>query len=343
MQRSTVGGIALRFETAGQVFQVSGANAYATRWMADELQFHRSDASSNPAVTVEFPVHRSGAGWQRHSRRLVARWHYRLEIREGSVTIEAIGNRLSVPLVFHMLVSPSLRLMAARRGILMLHSGTVSERGRSIVFAGSGGAGKTTTTSLLMAAGGYNRGLQADDYTFFDGRISKPFVTRSHLYGDILRWVPEIGARLTFMERHRAVALQAARRWSRGALRWPVRLHQERLWGAREVDAEAHPAAIVIIGRGGVTKPELTEVEGSTVVSQLLGMNFSEAGRFIELLRKAHGQERTVELIGEWQTLERELLEDLVNHVPVWRMTLPKIPPRDNAKLVGRLEEIFSR
>lgn len=334
------------FELGGQTLQVNGTDRQATRWMAEELAFHRVSTPNGPTrVSLRFDSRGAigGGGWQHYSRRLVARWRYRVEMSDQLVAIEAYGTRLSIPLVFHMLVSPAVRLMSARSGSLMLHSGTVSENGQSIMFAGKGGAGKTTTTSMLLQKGGQNRGLQSDDYTFFSNGVTLPFVTRSHLYGDLLEWVPEIRSSLTRAEVIRARAFQTARNWSGGALRWPVRVPQHRLWGERTVDGKARPRLLLVLERGEVEEPTLLQTSSSKAASFLLEMNFGEASRFIELLAKQYGEAWTASLVSEWRELEQELIGQLVRSVPVKALVMPRSLAAGGSKsILQELDAVLS-
>ena len=337
----------LNFDLGGIRLSVRGTEPYAMKWFADELGFHvaADDRDKAPDLYVLLPRGGGSGDWAAHSRRGVARWRYRVEDHGASLQIAAHGTRLAVPLVFHMLVSPAIRLLAARCGKLMLHSGTVSEQGRSIMLTGAGGAGKTTTTSLLMAAGGPERGLQADDYTFVVEGATRPFVTRSHLYGDLLRWVPEVRQQLRPDQRMRAYALQAARDWSKGALRWPVRVPQEQLWGRRSVDAEAVPSALVVLERAPIPAPELHEVERPLdVVEPLLAMNFDEASHFVALLTKSLGVARVERILAEWRDTERELISELVRTTPVWKLRMPFVADAGGTHMmVGALEKLLQR
>ena len=90
-------------------------------------------------------------GYTFHQHKLLARWGYRMQVSPERIELDVIGNRLSVPMVHHMLLHPSLRYLSARQGVLLLHAGAVSHLGKSLIFTGYGGAGKTTTTALVPA------------------------------------------------------------------------------------------------------------------------------------------------------------------------------------------------
>lgn len=260
-------------------------------------------------------------GFTHHIHKLLARWGYRLTIKPADIDIRVYGNRMAVSMVHHMLVHPSLRWLAAGGGTLLLHAGAVVKNGKSLIFTGKGGAGKTTTTSLVLASGA-DWQLHADDYVFLGGEQSKAYVTRSHLYRDLLKWVPEIGARLTPWERIRLEFLGAVRKYSGERLKWAVRLGPEHLWPGKAIADTATPAAILLLERADVFVPELiaiTDLSGAT--DDLLEMNFGEARHFLSLLQKAGALDE--QWLADWKTTERGLLANLLTQIPAYRLVLP--------------------
>ena len=111
--------------------------------------------SGAPAVVLRF---RRGPGWTRmpqgytfHQHKLLARWGYRMQVSPERIELDVIGNRLSVPMVHHMLLHPSLRYLSARQGVLLLHAGAVAHLGRSLIFTGYGGADKRQIQVMVQA------------------------------------------------------------------------------------------------------------------------------------------------------------------------------------------------
>jgi hypothetical protein len=235
--------------------------------------------------------------------------------------LQVYGNRIAVSMVHHMLVHPSLRWLAAGGGTLLLHAGAVAKNGKSLIFTGKGGAGKTTTTSLILASGD-DWQLHADDYVFLGGGQSKAYVTRSHLYRDLLKWVPELGARLTSWERIRLEVLGAIRKYSGERLKWAVRLGPDRLWPGKTIANTATPAAILLLERANVPAPQLLPIEDpSATADDLLEMNFGEARHFLSLLAKAGTLDET--WLAAWKATERALLVKILAETPAYRLVLP--------------------
>ncbi len=279
-------------------------------------------------------------GFTRHVHKLLARWDYRLTIQPGDIDLRVDGNRIAVSMVHHMLVHPSLRWLAAGGGTLLLHAGAVAKNGKSLIFTGKGGAGKTTTTSLILASGN-DWQLHADDYVFLGGGQSKAYVTRSHLYRDLLKWVPEVGARLTPWERTRLEVLGAIRKYSGERLKWAVRLGPERLWPGKAIADSATPAAILLLERADVSAPQLIPInELAATASDLLEMNFGEARHFLALLRKAGKLDE--KWLLDWQDTERQLLVARLNEIPAYRLILPFSQSADDVKatLLPLLEKL---
>ncbi len=264
------------------------------------------------------------APWTRWTHKFLARWAYRIRLGEDEVLIEAVGNRWAIPMVHHMLVHPSLRYLAAYRGVLMLHAGAVAFNGRSLLFTGHGGIGKTTTVSALLADDGAGLALHADDYVFVTPQGETfSYLTRAHLYQPLLSWVPALRQRLTTEERLRLRVLGAIRRWSRDRIKWPVRLAQDRLWPKVPHARQAHLAAVVWLARGQGPRATLAPFTPTLQDRQdLLAMNFYEARHFIALLE---AQESKAEAdIAAWREREAALLKQLLDGAPSYRLALPR-------------------
>ncbi len=261
--------------------------------------------------------------WHRH--KLLARWRYRIELGEDGVLIEAAGNRLSVPMVHHMLVHPSLRFLVGRKGTVLLHGAALARKGRSLVLTGRGGAGKTTASSLLLAYGSPAWELHADDYVFVGpGPESHAYLTRAHLYRDLLRWVPAVAGRLSRRERLALEVFGRLRAWSHEGLKWPVRVGAERLWPGRAYQAQALLAGVLLLRRAQVPHPMLEPIgEADDPVGELLEMNFFEARHFIRLVGRAPTPAPSGWL-DAWRAREREALVQLQSRVPFLQLVLPE-------------------
>ena len=265
-------------------------------------------------------------GFTPHTHKFIARWSYRLALSEDRIAIEAAGNRSAVAMVHHMLLHPSLRYLASLEGALMLHAGSVACGGASLIFTGHGGAGKTTTTSVLLAADGAAWQPHADDYVFLRrGPQSLAYITRSHLYKDLLRWVPELETRLTPGERLRLAAFGSLRAWSNENIKLPVRLPFDRLWPGRETERQAVPAALVVLARGDAGRAGLRRLEGAELpLDALIEMNFGEARHFLRLVEKSSALEDFNGWHSGWRARERGLLSELLSEIPVYALQLPR-------------------
>lgn len=274
-----------------------------------------------------------------HVHKILARWCYTVTLSQGSVELQARGNRWALPMVHHMLVHPALRYLAAQRGLLFLHAAAV-ERGRlSVLFAGSGGVGKTTTSSLLLARGDDRWRYHADDYVIVDSAAGSSFAypTRAHLYGDLLQWVPEVAERLTVAERLKVHFFGWLRRLTGEGITWPTRVELKRLWPKRELGRRAKVAAIFLLQRGDVDGPETAALsDREAAVQELLAMNFHEARNFVGLLDKAGVWQAHPNRLEGWKEQERDALRRLVAKVPCQRLILPVDP--DRKKLFAELE-----
>jgi hypothetical protein len=303
-------------------------------FFAAEYAHHRVEAlpAGLPVVVVRFQ-RRSGLknlppGFTPHQHKLLARWGYRLSLEAERIQLEVMGNRLAAPMIHHMLLHPSLRYLCAGQGTLLLHAGAVSCGGKSLIFTGRGGAGKTTTSALMLAAGGQSWSPHADDYVFLaPGPRSLAYLTRAHLYSDLLRRVPEVAGRLSPAERIRLEFFSAVRRLTRDGLKWAVRMPLERLWPQRKLAASAAPAAILLLERGeDGPHPILRRLPASQApLDELVEMNFYEARHFLHLVQKAGAIPDFPIWLERWKASERTLLEQRLQEIPVYRLELPAI------------------
>jgi hypothetical protein len=306
--------------------QVSSDAPFARAFFEAEYGYHRVDtAPPEPLPRVFLDVHLGGsapADFTRHSHKFLARWAYQLTLAPGKVDIDIYGNKTSVPMAHHMLAHPSLRWLSANARTLLLHAGAVSKNGKSLVFTGRGGAGKTTTTSLVLASDDRWQ-LHADDYVFLrSGPQSLAYMTRSHLYRDLLKWVPEASSRLTNGERMRLKFFGALRQYSGERIKWPVRLGPQRLWPGKSIAVQAVPAAILLLERGDVPAPALIAIDDlERTADELLAMNFGEARHFLTLLAKAGQLDQA--WLAAWKQTERALIAKILAEVPTYRLVLP--------------------
>lgn len=276
-----------------------------------------------------------------YQHKLLAKFGYNIAIQNKKVTINVAGNNIGVPIAHHMLLHTSLRWLTARQNSVLLHSGAVAKNGKSILFSGRGGAGKTTMTSLILSKDqGWN--IHADDYVFLSGERTKTYMTRAHLYRELLRWVPDINAKLTINEK---IALQffgLIRETTNEFIKWPVRLQPDRLWPHIPINDTAQPGGLLLLARENISKPKLTlNTKLEMVVQELVEMNFFEARHFISLV-KAAGQ-YTDAWYQEWFDLERENLYAFISKVPLYTLTLPKRSTNNsNDSIISMIEELVS-
>jgi hypothetical protein len=265
-------------------------------------------------------------GYIRQTYKALAHWVYRIEFSNDQINIDASGNHFAIPMVHHMLLHPALRYLACRQGVLMLHAGAVAYRGYSLIFTGHGGAGKTTTTSLTLASGGHDWAVHADDYVFLSaGPKSFAYITRSHLYRDLITLIPEIRTQLTRSERLRLEMYGRLRSWSKEQITWPVRLPVNRLWPEHQLAKAAIPAALLLLEKGNSNSLELKYIAPNEVpVSGLIEMNFSETRHFLNLVRKNQAVPNFPSWLAKWQTDEHALLEQRTKEIPVYLLKRPR-------------------
>ena len=203
----------------------------------------------------------------------------------------------------------------------MLHSGVVAQNGKSVIFSGRGGAGKTTTTSLLLALN-KNWKLHADDYIFLkEGPISLTYQTNLHIYQSLLSILPELADRFTPWETIKLRIFGLIRKWSRESIKWPVRLPVDRIWTHREIENAAVPVAIIYLEQSDVDLGLHKTVKIPDMEKKIIEMNFYEARHFISLLQK--GGILDDDFLSKWKQRELYILNRVLKQTPSYILRLP--------------------
>lgn len=313
-------------------FELESQSSNARDFFEAEFAQHRVNSPiQGPSVKLRWqlsslPLKPSGRA-SFHMHKLLARWFYRIELGNEHIEIAAQGNRIALPMVHHMLVHPSLRYLCSFHGSLLLHGAGVVKNNRSLVLTGAGGAGKTTSSSILLDQGGPSWGPHADDYVFLDhAGLSFGYLTRSHLYSDLLGWIDSLNERLTVREKLQLAVFGNIRRWSGNRLKWPVRLISQRMWPDRKYAPQARVAGVLILERSQGDQLQLNELDPHQVpVQSLLTMNFFEARHFIRLVKKNLPQ-LSDDWLLDWKARELTLLEQMTRTLPFYRLSLPARP-----------------
>ncbi len=313
-------------------------SAFANTFFTAEYKYHHSaqplpETKENVLQTLEpfellphldFEFHQNTSapkGFTRTSHKILARWSYRIDISPATINIQVNGNQPSVSMVHHMLVHSSLRYLACQNQNLLLHAGAVVKNNKSLIFTGKGGTGKTTITSLILAA---DRGWQihADDYIFLGNGQSKAYITRSHLYRDLKRWIPRITSCLTWWEKLRLEIFGEIRKDSHDRIKWPVRIEPLRLWPKASIADTAKPAALFLLEREDISRPSVIRLNDLDEITESLAeMNFGEAHHYINLLQKSGSLDE--DWLLSWKETELRLISKKLREIPVYRLVLP--------------------
>jgi len=259
-----------------------------------------------------------------HTHKFLARWDYKIDFKEKGIEITAFGNGFAIAMIHHMLLHPSLRYLVSLQGVLMLHAGAIVHNGYSWLFTGYGGAGKTTTVSLLLKKLGKGKALHADDYVFISpGEKTFSYLTRAHLYLNLLSWLPELKEKLTAGEKMQLWLLGKTRQWTREGLKWPLRMSLERMWDGYEPVSEAIPAGIIWLERAEEKKSSIAPfTPKSQDVDKLAEMNFYEARHFLALVKKSNAVTDFEGWLTDWKSREKALLMRSVEATPSYLLKI---------------------
>ncbi len=284
---------------------------------------------------------RPGPDYRLKIHKGLARWYYRLRFEPERIFIEATGNRMAVSMVHHMLVHGCLRYLCSAHDAMMLHAAALSQGGRSLLFAGSGGVGKTTVSSILLDQGGLGWELHADDYVFVGSSgDTYSYPSRSHLYADYLKAVPSASKKLSASQRVHLKVFGTVRRVSGDRIKWPLRVEPGLLWPERVSASHAQLQALLLLESGRAEEINLEPISDSAaLVDQLLRVNFYEARHTIELIEGYFSPSGYTE---HWQSRERETLRRALENTPAYGLSMPQTASIDRAKLVSILQQLVT-
>ncbi|MGA9532514.1 MAG: hypothetical protein WBR18_07340, partial [Anaerolineales bacterium] len=188
-----------------------------------------------------------------------------------------------------------------------------------------------------LAGGSPDWQLHSDDYTFVtvDGQ-TEAYLTRAHLYRDLLGWVPGVAQRLSSTQRLQLEFFGRLRRGSGQRLKWPVRFPLDGLWPQREPAAEAKLAGVFLLARTSESELKVSRLDDEKdVIDGLIKMNFDEARHYRTLLLEVFPGSQVDSLIEEWGSRERAVLQSVCREVPLFQLALPRASAPDSAMAAG--------
>jgi len=314
----------------------------SSRWLAEhfaqEYAYHQApnaEGQLSPWLRLTWmPPSQVPQKWVRESQSYrhkgLARWRYTLMFtpQDPGLHIWAWGNRWAGVMVQHMLVHHGLHWLLGWRGILLLHAGAVVYQGRSWLLTAPGGVGKTALTAQILQTFGPKRvQLHSDDFVFIyeqnDQTYSAAYITRAHLYVHHLHVLPNLASRLSRYERLKLHLYGLIRKWSRGYLRWAVRVPLSRLWPEYQVAPRAPVAGWIWLHPGprclGPQPWSMAEAQDA-----LLEMQFHEARYFLRLVEKNRPENWPSNWTTQWRAREARLLNRSLGSIPGYRLQVPR-------------------
>ena len=149
-------------------------------------------------------------------------------------------------------------------------------------------------------------------------------LTRSHMYSDLLKWVPQLSNNITKQEKLAVHLFSTIRKVSSDFFKWPTRISQERLWPNKDLSQRANIAAIILLDRDDIPEPYIrVNTQIQEYAEKLIDMNFSEAKYFIDLVGKIKSSEFTEKWLANWRNIEYELLVERLKQIPHYYLVLP--------------------
>ena len=298
-----------------------------------------------PRVTIRLTEsrlpRRPDASYKLKIHKGLSRWYYRVRFSPEMILIEATGNRMAIPMVHHMLVHGGLRYLCSERGVLLLHAAALAFDGRSLIFAGSGGAGKTTVSSIVLDQGTAVWELQADDYVFVStAGATYSYPSRAHLYANFLKGVPSASSKLSSSQRAHLAVFGAVRRLSGERIKWPLRVAPSALWPDRRTANRAQLQTLLLLESSSTGDLAIEPVgESADLTDQLMQVNRYEARHTIDLIG---GSQAPSDFPDRWQRRERSILDQALRGASAFRLTLPPVASIDRSELVDLMQQVVT-
>ncbi|GMR10723.1 MAG: hypothetical protein BMS9Abin28_1546 [Anaerolineae bacterium] len=294
------------------------------------LRWTESSLPRRPDANYRLKIHKG-----------LARWYYRIHFKDALILIEGTGNQMAVPMVHHMLVHGCLRYLCSRRNALLLHAAALAHGDRSLVFAGRGGVGKTTVSSIMLDQGGPGWELHADDYVFLTSSgdtLSYP--SRAHMYLNLLKEVPGASSQLSARQRAHLTLFGLVRQVSGERIKWPLRVEPGLLWPDRKTASHARLQALLLLERSEAKEVRLEPIgDLEHLVDELMQVNFKEARHTIELFA---GFETPMDHLEQWKSREHATLRRALQDAPAYRLLLPRNARPDQDRLVSQLQHLVT-
>lgn len=284
-----------------------------------------------PVVSIQFESRlfpgRSRVGFTRYVHKGLMRWDYTIAFSEDRIDIDVVCDPIAIPLVFHFLIEPAMRYLAAQRGTLMMHASCVSLHSESFVFVGGRSGGKTSVALGILQPGNQGWKMQGDDKVFLTGKGQTfSYLTRPQLgHSNTIQEVPGLRDRLSITAVWQVRLFSLVRRVTRDRLKGAYRLALEGPSVAIHPSAAQAKALLFLAYQSKMHPAVLTIAPSSENVERLMTINAVEVNMFRTLVRKSGCVPDYDVWWQTWQAAERRTLENWIGHVPVYTVSLPDL------------------
>ncbi|MEE8385010.1 MAG: hypothetical protein V3S01_03760 [Dehalococcoidia bacterium] len=259
-------------------------------------------------------------------RHKTIRWRLAVSGLDSDVTRLAFDGRGSMAISFlqTFYLEPLLRHRMLDAGAAMVHGCTVVQNGKSTLFAGGTGVGKTTLALAQATNGGVVLG---DNWVVVtpDG-MTLTFPRRIRLYGDLRRANPEAYRRLPPAARRRLTTVGIISRLSFGYANLPVRLAREEVAPNSPPVSDVFPlgSAFVLLPDKGSELAEPRPLSLEELLTSIQAVNHEEGERLaaaVEPYLTAHPDSR-FHTIAE---RERAILTGAFEGLPAFELMVPRV------------------
>ncbi len=290
-----------------------------------------------PCVYLNFnrfrmPSYRS-KGYTRHTHKFFASFDYKIRFTDRHI------HRISIPIVHHLLLHSCLRYLVSTCHGTMLHASAVFKEGRSILFTGPSGHGKTTSAAMIVSRSRNNWQFYSDDYVVcVSDSQSLSYDTPLHFYQNLIRCLPELGQRLTIWELLKIHLFGCIRQLTRQKIKWPVRVDSDRLWRTGTQDKKSTPVALMLMFPSATGQFKASFVKpDARMIKKLSDMNFHEVKEFLFLVQKSKIISDFNTWKNDWHNRETKNLTHMIKGIKIYRIECPW----KNNRIDGNTSKLF--
>lgn len=258
-------------------FQVYGERHFVEA-VSKELYFYQIDPGQAPiTLDLEFelnpikkfkpsenPTHLPPYDFQAQHK--LAKWVIRFErLAQSPYRIKFYGNAFSRMILAKQIIEPAIRWFAQSLGFIFVHSTCLCQKGRGVLIAGRGGAGKTGILLNWLKEG---NPFLSDDFTILSYRSLRRFITPIRLSAGIL-FKTGIYKNLRFSRQMEIYSRTGLRKLLFNYAKLQAKLKPEELFSGLEIAETAELKSVLVLAPSAQELEPISPEEMAQALSEI--------------------------------------------------------------------------